>query len=613
MTTATVGSVDLEAFSRIFGHVERQLALGKPGPMIEAFLRVEDKDTQELIPFSLNANQRFAHQLIFEPQARHTDPYSWVIVKDRQATMTSFFEAEKFCRVLRLPNVHVVHTFQDTETGKQLRKRLDLFKEVWPKPLLQPFQDAVGNVWQAHVVTDSRRDLEVRHYRNNVLLGSSSYLIVSAGEHEFGAGIAPTDVIYDEYDLYTDLDLVGRIENAKGKQSRTTKLSTPRGQRQLFTDYNDAKNGKSGEQALAIFWFQNDRNSMREGHQLSPPAYASQFDLLPEHQAIVDSPEWEERSVFRTEEEIHSAFRWWEWKRMEIRRRLEAKGIYDERKVMNEMEAEHCSNDRDCWSVGTNSPFDRDQTKFLDGMARERTPRIKQLAPGVTLRIWQPPQPGMMYACGMDCAEDQPLGDAVAAYIKSATGVYCAELITSGQTGLTKISRALIPELWEWGTGRFEPLFAPEVDGGLGLLPIEVAKDMGYRNIWKIPRKPTDTDARYATKKDKYGWRTQNNKEDMKQTGIANLNSGQVEVYSQELLRDMSNFDINSPKHTSDRLMAYFITEMITNGPVLFSRQFKNLAAQSRTQATKLGPMLAAGSHSSRSYSPGRGWVRPRR
>ncbi len=573
MTTQQIDQAELAEVARKYVVASDALLRGQPGPMIEAFLPIEDKDTSQLVPFTLNENQEYVHQVVFEPLTSWLDVYEEVWLKDRQATFTSLMEGVGFVGVMNIPGTHVCHVFQDKDTGVQLRKRLGLFAQTWPKVLM----DHDGH--QVVVDTDTKRDFEVLHYQDGVLKGRSSYLIISAGEREFGAGPNFTHIFWDEYDLYDNLDLYSRINAAKGKNCRSFKMSTPRGQRQLHTDYFAAKNGTSSEHAGAVFCFQNSRNSLPRGR--GETAFAEDFDLLPEHLRIVKSPQWEERTAFHTHEEVLGFFRWWEWKRSEIRRKLQAKGVFDERRVQNELEAWHCSDDIRPWSLGTVSPFDSVQLTYHAEQANERTPRFKEIAPGAMLRIWVPPRAGMVCASGMDCAEDVPLGDAVAAYIKNAAGVYCADLVTSGQAGLIKVARAFIHELWLYGEGRFEPLFAPEVDGGLGFAVINVAKDMGYQNLWTIPKKPGVSSDRYRQMPDKQGWRTQGNKEDMKQTGIANFNAGNNEIFSLELLRDMANFDPRSPKHTSDLLMGYFITEMITDGPGYFAEQFKAMVAQS--------------------------------
>lgn len=559
------------------------LLRGKPARMIESFLVVDDKNSAMVVEFRLNGNQAFVHQEVFDPLRHWRDGLEVVMLKDRQATMTSFLQAVALVFILSFPNIRVVHVFQDDETGRQLRERLNLF---WGR--LDPWllnHDGLRIAKSG----DSEAELALTFEENGVLLGKSSYLVVSAGSREFGAGIPPNFVIFDEYDLYPNLGLVARIEAGKAPNCKTFRLSTPRGMRQLHADYWAAKEGRSGATAIALYSFQNAQNRMPEGDRLAPPAFRGHFELLGEHRRILESPEWEGRSAHR--EDPGAFFRWWEWKRQEIRQRLEAQGIYDEDRVLGEMEAEHCTSDERCWGNFGKSPFNQDvlfdYTAWGKQAQNRRRPDSLGVS-GVSLFMWEPPQAGMAYACGMDCAEGEGLGDDAVAFIRDARGHYAASVRGRGRFSLALMTKALVGLLHEYGAGEWEPLFAPEVDGGLGLAVIEVAQTMGYRNFWRVPQKAGEDYDRYSLRKDeKTGWRTQGNKEDMLQRLTARLNNRDCLIQDLDFLRDASNYDPKTEKHTADNLMAAAITESITDGdhPKGFGRQFARMAAMVRSQS----------------------------
>lgn len=558
---------------------------GRPRAMVNAFLWIDAKASQEVVRFEYNVNQDFVDPLIYLGGAMWDEVgFGKVILKDRQATMTSKVQGDGFVVVISLPGTQVVHVFQDEDTGKQLTERLKLF---WDR--LNPFlldHDGVKVV----KVGDARNELRVEFWEGTKLIGKSSYLVVSAGSREFGAGITPNFVIYDEYDLFPNYDLVGRINAAKGPNCKTIKLSTPRGMGQLYEDYTAAKEGRSGETAIAIYWFQNPLNALNEGNQHSAPAFNYDFEFLPEHLYIMESSEWAERSVHKGDP--LRAFRWWEWKRQEIRQILANKGIHDESRLLGEMEMEHCSNDSDCFSNFGKTPFDpivrQDYQKWSKDMEEKGVRERRTLAPGLELIVYVPPETGMVYACGMDCSEGGKLGDAISAPIKDATGKYVAAIY--GRCDLAVATRAIVKVLRGNGIDSvgyatvMEPLFAPEVDGGLGLFVIEEAKRAGYTNFWKTPPKEGEDEEKYHARRDKYGWRTQGNKETMKQIGVAKFNGRHVLLWDLGLLRDMANFAPDTERHTADRLMAYFITEAITDPdhPKKFGRQWVGMCLKVR-------------------------------
>ena len=574
-----VTQAEAEAFAQRWLPAIHDLWAGKPGRMIQAFLVIDDKHSAMVVRFELNGNQLFIHQEVFEPLKHWTDGLEVVLLKDRQATATSFLQAVAFVFVLSLPNIFVVHVFQDKDTGEQLGKRLDLFWNNLHPMLLA--HDGVSVVKKG----DSKSELELEFWESGQHIGTSRYLIISAGAREFGAAIPPNFIIYDEYDLYPNLELVARINAAKGANCKTFKLSTPRGMKQLHEDYFAAKEGRSGAQALVLYCFQNGANRMEQGHRLAPPAYRDGFALLPEHLRVMESEEWVGRSIHKGDPKAF--FRWWEWKRQEIRQVLAAQGISDEDRVLGEMEADHCTNDRDCWLNMGKSPFSREVLR--DYGQRSRLPntvkRTEPIAQNVTLTVFEEPQIGMAYACGMDCAEGGGLGDDAVAFVKSAAGQYVATVKGTGRFDLTQMSKALVYVLWRYGKDEWEPLLAPEVDGGLGHAVVMVAREMGYRNIWKVPPKPGEDMDRYQIiKAEKYGWKTQNNKEDMKQIGAARFNNRDALILDQEFLRHAANFDPETVKHTPDMLMAFFITECITfsSHTKNFGRQFASMAARVR-------------------------------
>ena len=566
-----------EAFAEKFLPAFEDMLCGQPAQMMESFLSIDDKTTAMVVDFALNNNQRYVHQEVFEQLEHWRDGFEAVIANDRQATMTSMFQGAGFSFVISFPNIHLVHVFQDKDTGEQLMNRLGLF---WGRlnPWLLNHDGLI-----VKKVGDSKNELALEFWEGGKLLGRSSYLIISAGSREFGAGIAPNFILYDEYDLYPDLSLVARIDAAKGPNCKTVKLSTPRGMKQLYTDYTAAKEGKSAAKAIALFCFQNDANRMRPGHPLSPPAYRHDFALLPEHEHILGSAEWHERSIFETPADAKDFFRWWEWKRQEIRQRLAVDGIYDEERIRGEMEAEHMTNDRTCWRTLGKSPF---SAEILDDY--EKTSRLKPakwegpICPGVTMTVYESPQRNMVYACGMDCAEGAGLGDDAVAFIKDALGNYVATFRGSGTFDLMQMTKAMVYELWKYGKDEREPLFAPERDGGWGGAVVTAARDMGYRNFWKTPPKPGEDYDKYSLKPERFGWRTQGNKEEMKQFGVARFNNRDNRIWDLRLQRAMTNFDPQDQKrHTPDDLMAYFITEAITNPdhPKGFGRQFATMCA----------------------------------
>lgn len=582
------------AFGEKFGPAFDDLLDGHPQKMIEGFLSIDDKEQARIVPFILNRNQQFIMDEVFDYIGHWSDGLDEVWLKDRQATFTSLMQGVGFAFVVNLPNIHAVHVFQDVDTGKQLMDRLGLF---WDRldPLVLNHD---GRVIKR--TGDSRTELTLEFWEEGKLVGTSSYLIVSAGSREFGSGIAPNFIILDEYDLYPNLDLVGRLEEGKAPNCKLFKISTPRGMKQLHTDYFAAKEGRSGAHAVAVYCFQNSRNSMEEGHRLAPPKFRGGFDLLPEHRRILESSEWAERTAFRTEEEVKGFFRWWEWKRQGIRQRLAALGIFDEKRVLGEMEAEHCSNDRTCWHNLGVTPFDTEVLDDYTDWAKKSNEKLKRKpesigVPGVAVYMIDSPQPGMAYACGVDCAWGQGAGDDVVAYIKDAAGNYACTLRGQGTFDLVAYTKALVGLLWEYGKGEWEPLLAPEVDGKLGILMIEVARMMGYRNFWKVPQKPGENYDKYSLNPDKLGWRTQNNKEDMLQTLIAKCNNRHMRILDLGFLRDAGNYDPKTQKHTADNLMAAAITEMITNADNMngFGRQFAKMAAQVRNGRMGAAPTVA--------------------
>lgn len=601
MTTAAPPQADPRKAAEDFGlaylPAMTDLLKGKPRRMKETFFVIDDKSLARVVPWRYNGNQAYVHEQVWEKLEHWRDGIDVVILKDRQATMTSSFQGDCLSFVVNFANIHAVHVFQDVDTGKQLMERLGLFWDRLPSRMKG--EDGGHDGLIVKKIGDSKTELLLEFWSNGVMIGTSSYLIISAGSREFGAGIAPNFIILDEYDLYQNLDLVARLDDGKAPNCKIVKMSTPRGMKQLHTDYFAAKEGRSGALAIALYCFQNAQNFMEEGHLLAPPKFRGDFELLPEHRRIRESPEWAERSAFHTDEEVKGFFRWWEWKRQGIRQRLAALGIFDEKRVLGEMEAEHCSSDRLCWHNLGVTPFDADVLDDYTEWGKKAVEKLKRRVdslniPSVSLYMYEAPQPGMAYACGVDCAWGQGSGDDVVAFIKDAAGEYVCTLRGQGTFDLVAFTRALVTLLWEYGKGEWEPLLAPEVDGKLGVLMIEVAKMMGYRNFWKIPQKPGEAYDKYSLNPDKLGWRTQNNKEDMLQTLIAKFNNRHMRILDLGFLRDAGNYDPKTQKHTFDNLMAGGITEMITNADNIngFGVQFAKMAAQVRSGRMAAAPTV---------------------
>ena len=571
MTTAPVLSIYEEQQVAVYGQAVQELLSGRPKTFIENFFWIEAKESHQEVPMTLTPNQEIVHQVLFGDLTSYLTGVEAVLPKDRQATMTSFFQAVTCAYAFVLPGNHAVFVYQDERTGDQLKKRMETFRMRLPGLWFWKHDD------EERILTSDRKDyMELEFYDKGKYVGKSSITIVSAGAEEFGRGISPTFVVYDEYDIYRSLNLVSKISDALAPNAWVIKASTPNGMGQLYTDYFAIKEGRAGGKAFALYCFMNPLNRMEEGHMKAPPAFAWDFDLLPEHRRILDSPEWAKDSVFRHSlVDTKEFLRWWEWERQRIRQTLESEGRASEKLVLAYMEQDHCTNDQDCWMGFAVTPFEQEVILSYRKRAQSNLPPIdRELAPDFRLRIWETRQPGMVYACGMDCAEGSKKGDAIAAYIKSADGNYVAALY--GRCDLTVATNHILETCRNlYG----EALFAPEVDGGWGRFVVEVARSIGYRNIWKEPARAGEDMDKYAIKPDRYGWRTQGNKEMMKEYGIARFNSWSVKIWDIDFIRDASRYDPDSQRHTSDRLMAYFITEMITHYNMKFGSQFARLCA----------------------------------
>jgi hypothetical protein len=532
----------------------RELHRGHPRAFIEGFLSVEDKVTGQVVPFLYTANQRVLDGLMFQGLSSYLDPLEWVILKDRQATVSSKLLAVLFSLAVNIPAVHAVHVFQDERTGDMLKKRLELYWRSLPGWFFN--HDGMGLR-----IDSSRKDyMEVGFYAPSDAASPqavSSVTIVSASAEEFGSGISPSRVVYDEYDLYRDLDLVGRIDAGLGQNAWRVKASTPRGLRYLHQDYWAIRDGAGGH-AVALYCFMNPQNRLEEGHIRAPQAYRGRFEHLPEHRRIVESAEWGAHSVHK--EDQWGFLRWWEWERQMIRQRLAAQGVYNEKRVLDEMEQDHLTNDQLCWMTLSTTPFDAEVLERCRKRAQAGARADGADLSGARRQIWRTPQPGMAYACPMDCAEGYKLGDELVAYVRDADGNYAACL--SGHVDLAAFTKDAVRLCRLYN----DALFAPEVDGGLGLAAISIARDMGYTNIWRVPPKETEDGDRMRARpfEERYGWRTQGQKQEMKQRGIMAVNAGDASVWDMALIRDMSMYDPDSQRHTSDRLMAFFIGEMIT-------------------------------------------------
>ena len=141
---------------------------GQPAQMMESFLSIDDKTTAMVVDFALNNNQRYVHQEVFEQLEHWRDGFEAVIAKDRQATMTSMFQGAGFSFVISFPNIHLVHVFQDKDTGEQLMNRLGLF---WGRlnPWLLNHDGLI-----VKKVGDSKNELALEFWEGGQLLGRSS-------------------------------------------------------------------------------------------------------------------------------------------------------------------------------------------------------------------------------------------------------------------------------------------------------------------------------------------------------------------------------------------------------------------------------------------------------
>jgi len=559
-----------------------ELNQGHPRRAIEALLTIEDKMTRALVPFIYNSNQRFMDEAIFQPLKSRNQAINVVMVKDRQATWTSLILGVIFVYVIFFENTHAVVVFQDEDTGKALKKRIDTF---WR--MLSPLA-ITDEECSVRLLSSDKAFFEVGFYDRTAgqdpdttataqYRGTSSIDIVSAGAKEYGAGIAPTMVFCDELDLYHNLDLVGRLEDGFPPDGAWFGGGTPRGMKTIHQKYTDILDNGGGI-ALAMYWFTNPDNRLPPGHDRAPFRVQGDFELLPEHLRQIESAEWSERSLFKSDQDIHDAFRWWEWKRNDIRNRMISEfGVADERQVLALMEQDHMSNAISCFLGSTLSPFDSEVLLDYTNAANANPPRsVIQLAPGLTLKVWQESRAGMTYACGMDCAEGYQFGDEIVAYFQDADGNDVARI--SGRVDITMASRHILQVCKE----RYNnALFAPEVDGGLGFVPLAVARDINYPNVWRVPPKSTEDGKTFKPYDVRHGWRTQGNKTDMIQNLISATNGRMIRTFDLDLLRDKKNYSIGSQKHTSDRIMARAITWMITHPTHRFGYQFRALAADS--------------------------------
>lgn len=576
-----------------------ELRLGHPRRFVEEFCYILDGDTRQIVPMRYTETQEILDEQEFQPLKSWLDPVRLNVLKARQVRMSSISFAVTYAVAVNIPNVEAIYVFQDDRTGKDASERLDTFERRMPAWFFYTKDVGVsrGVGEGAERVTIEEKADDKRRYgfwrlKGGVwaLEGTSGITIVSAGSKRFGAGPKYNIAIYDEYDEYPDLRIVKEVNAALAADSAwVLKVTNPRGMRYMYSDYTEVKEGRGIGHNIVFYCFMNRSNRIPAGSAAAAPRVVGDFQYSQEHLAIQQSPEWREHSLFREEQDTKDFFRWYETKMQDTRQQLLAeKGIRDEKRVRAEFFSQFMVDDRTCWATYGVTPFDPDVITESHNRSHAVRPREKDVAPGLTYRQWTSPQSGMVYCCSMDSSLGRTEGaDAISASIWDASGQQVASFY--GRADLLVATREIVKVLKEYGTV-MEPLLVPEVDGKFGLLVVQEAKRNGYSNVWYQPPKPGELPDIHSLKQREYGWRTQGNKEDMIQRGVAHFNNKDCMVWDMDLLRDMSTFDPTTQTHVSDRLMDFFVGQSVMDGnhPKGYGRQWAAMCAR-----VKLGPQRA--------------------
>lgn len=228
----------------MFVNAARQIAMINIFDLLEfapAFFKIADKEGQ-IVPLVFNKAQLYVHQKLQEQLSRLGYVRS-LILKGRQQGISTYIESRNFHKVLTIPGTQafiLTHMSDATQAIFEMAKRYN-------------------NNLPAGLAPRADKDNDNRLVFNKL---NSGFRVGTAGSKQIGRSMTNQLLHLSEYAMYDNhSEIKTGIEQTVADIAGTEKIkeSTAKGIANAFyTDWQDAKEGKSDWQAIFVPWYWDD-------------------------------------------------------------------------------------------------------------------------------------------------------------------------------------------------------------------------------------------------------------------------------------------------------------------------------------------------------------------
>ena len=498
---------------------------GKPQRFIENYLKIRNEDGN-LVPLTFDSNQQYYYDYSFGELSDYYEGMRRLVVKDRKARSTTFWNACAFAFMVCVPGFVCANILDSDKNMRTVLTMMDTFYDNLP-----PWIGASKDHWD----TEFR---EIVHNDANTGAKMSSIMVFSSARSKnFLRGHTPKMAIRSEkahYERTFETEQDTALADSLPKNAWDVEESTPNGMDNAFYSHFRAIN----EEELAgkvLYRFCTDRieNQMTPNHTLARPAARGTLSFTEEEQSLVRQL----NADIVPEDFVR-------WMRAYIARAT-ADSYGDPQRGLALFKQEHPTDLVSCWYNIPNPALPPDVLRDLLEQCRPGIIDVPE--PGMKRETWEKPHVGRAYLGFLDPARGVTGGDMLALQVLDAqTGVHVLQM--AGHANVTRFTRMCCEIMKEYNNG----LFGIEVTGN-GWAALEVARDWGYDNLYHQPKK----DIRNAREQTKWGWETTlKTRPLMHEAAWNGLFNGDLRTPSSELVQDMLQYNPDED-HIPDRFAAF--------------------------------------------------------
>jgi len=547
----------------------------RPKPFIERFLKIRDEQSA-LVPLLFDTNQEYYYRETFARLEDYYDPMRVLVVKDRKARSTTYWNACAFAFMCCVPGFVCINIVDSEKNLKTVLTMIDTFYDNLP--LYTDGKDSYPMVQKGHW------DTEFRELTFSAPSGGklSSIMTFSSGRsRNFGRGGTPKMAIKSEkahYEPTFEREQDAAISDSLPSGAWEVDESTPNGTGNAFyARFRAYEAGDLPGRVLFRRWFDRPENVFPPD---SPEIRAQ--DALEDRESgdlRLSEEEQHLKALFGPElDPVHRIL----WRRRKIASAIvDAFGSEEAGKGL--FYQEHPENLLDCWYHVAHPALPRDRLRQLERGCRP--PMLETMPyPGIKLQIWEKGRLGVGYVGFLDPAKGVVGGDLLALQVLSASGEHVAQMF--GQVNVGRFTQECCELLSrEYNTA----LFCGEVNGN-GEAALLAAKDWGYPRLYSQPKR----DPHNPKEQTRWWWNTtgyrkggvmEGTKAIMHNAMWNGLESGMVRTRSMLLVQDLLEYNPELD-HTPDRVAAFMGACAVLN------EKGHSIQAVSRQRSGSTGPRV---------------------